>query len=135
MVREGLGPYNLLKMTTDRPEYLVPAVCSCSHLYKDGSSAYAMFVLSLTMHVDPHYLEQALNEALRRFPHFSVGLVVEDGSYTFRSLSSHLPVFTENEIIQSINAGLHGGYLIYVSYVHKSIFFRYHRALADEHGM
>lgn len=117
-----------------RPEYLEPVICGKSYVYGEDRSASALFVLSLTMHIDRNELCRALNEAMVRYPQFAVGLDRKGESVVFRPLSEAVTVYDERDLPSSFSSESTGGYLFCVSVSHKTIFFRYHRTLTDEYG-
>lgn len=123
-------------MNINRPEYLDPTLRGCSYIYGKEESSYALFVVSLTMRIVPELLEQAMNEALVRYPQFSVGFEENADCISFRPISDTLHVFDESSDVPCSFADERlNGHVICLSYLHKTLFFRYHRAIADEHGM
>lgn len=119
----------------NRPEYLEPVICGKNYIYGEDRSASALFVLSLTMHIDRKVLSRALNEAMVRYPQFAVGLDRKGETLVFRPLGDAVAVYDEGDIPASFSDDSTGGYLFCVSVSHKTIFFRYHRALTDEYGV
>jgi hypothetical protein len=88
------------------------------------------------MHIDPSILEQALYEAVLRFPQMAVSLVEEGRERKFISLNAPVPIFDVCSDMPSDMADERlGGYLFRTSYCHKHLYVDYHRALADESGM
>lgn len=123
-------------MNINRSEYLDPTLRGWSFIYGKDESSFALFVISLTMKIEPSLLETALNEALVRYPHFAVGLESDSESIRFCPAEGPGGVFEESpDVPASFDDERLNGHLICVSYLHKTIFFRYHRAVADEHGM
>lgn len=119
-------------------EYIVPSICGRAYLYgRDAGVAVSSRIVSaLTMHICPDMLGKALNEAVSRFPQIAVGLASNDGRHMFMCPDTPVPVFRASEScpIDFSDPALNG-YLFRVSYEHKSIYFDYHRAVADECGM
>ena len=119
-------------------EYLVPSICGQTYLYGShaDASVSSRIVTALTMHIDPTVLEQALSEAIIRFPQIAVSLVEENGRRNFISLNAPVPIFEAgNQMPAELSDPRLGGYLFRVSYCHKHLYVDYHRALADEFGM
>ena len=120
------------------PEYLIPSLCGQTYLYGShaDASVSSRIVTALTMHIDPSVLEQALAEAVVRFPQMAVSLVEEGEKRTFISLSAPVPIFNaSSEMPSEFTDPRLGGFLFRVSYCHKHLYVDYHRALADEFGM
>ena len=119
-------------------EYLVPSICGQTYLYGShaDASVSSRIVTALTMHIDPSVLEQALSEAVLRFPQIAVSLVEDGHRRTFISLNAPVPIFNTGEPMpEKLSDPRLGGYLFRVSYCHKHLYVDYHRALADEVGM
>lgn len=119
-------------------EYLVPPLCGRTYLYGShaDASVSSRIVTTLTMHISPDVLEQALMEGVRRFPQMAVGLTVEDGEYVFCPVQTPVPVFEAGPSLPcSFDDPALAGYLFRVSYSHKSLYVDFHRAVADEFGM
>ena len=117
---------------------LAPSLCGQTYLYGShaDASVSSRIVTALTMHIDPAVLEQALKEAVLRFPQMAVSLVEDDGRRKFMSLSAPVPIFEAwNDMPSDISDPRLGGYLFRVSYCHKHLYVDYHRSLADEIGM
>ena len=119
--------------------YLEPPLGGKSYLY--GSNAdvavSSRFVATLTMHLRTMVLEQALNEAVTRFPHLAVGLVEAEGELRFVPVNAPVRVFDIKDADQPYvfgDAALNG-YLFKVSVSHKTICFDFSRALVDESGL
>lgn len=119
-------------------EFLVPSICGRTHLYgkHTDASVSSRIVTALTMHINADLLRKVLDEASARFPQFAVGLEVSEERYRFVALTASFPVFPVdgNEPAEFSDQRLHGC-LIRVTYLHKSIFFDFHRSIADEAGM
>lgn len=100
-------------------EYLVPSLLGRASLY--GSNAHvpvsSRIVATLTMHLREELLEQVLVEAAGRFPYFSVKVAVADGDYVFSASDA----FDET--------------LLKVTMCDRTIWFDFHRSLADSTGM
>lgn len=119
-------------------EYLVPSICGQTYLYGShaDASVSSRIVTALTMHIDPSVLEQALSEAVLRFPQIAVSLVEDGNRRTFISLNAPVPIFKADAPMPSdLSDARLGGYMFRVSYCHKHLYVDYHRALADELGM
>ena len=119
-------------------EYLVPSICGQTYLYGShaDASVSSRIVTALTMHIDPSVLEQALSEAVLRFPQIAVSLIEDGQRRTFISLNAPVPVFEAGgQMPTDMSDPRLGGYLFRVSYFHKHLYVDYHRALADEPGM
>lgn len=119
--------------------HLTPGIAGQVYLYGDGAETGCAprFVVTLTMCVDKHLLERAVNEVMPRFSQFAAGLSLDEDGYTMVQLSSAVPVFEAGAGCPELMLGCSGlgGYLFMVSFLHKSIYFDYHRALCDEKGM
>jgi len=95
-----------------------------------------MIVVSLTMHVDGQILCRVLEEAMNRFPQMNLRLVEDGDSLVFSPAVIPPEVFREGiDVPESFADERLAGSLMCVSVCHKTIYFRYHRALADEHGI
>ncbi len=118
-------------------EYLVPPICGWTYLYGSnaGASVSSRIVAALTMHLNPQLFSEALQEAAVRFPQMSVCLAVRDGRYVFEPVSAPVPLFKCGEEPYDFRDEALRGYLFKVSYVHKTVYFDFHRALSDEYGM
>lgn len=119
-------------------EYLVPPLCGRTYLYgsQADASVSSRIVTALTMHIRPAVLETALQEAAVRFPQIAVGLAVSDERYIFTSPGSEVPVFDAlDQMPDDFSDARLNGYLFRVSYHHKTLFFDFHRSIADEFGM
>lgn len=118
--------------------YLVPSLCGRTYIYGShtDASVSSRIVATLTMHIDPSLLQKSLNEAMKRFPQMAVGLIESDNERSFISIGGDVPVFTTQEPgPDDFSDPALSGYLFKVSCCYKSIFFDFHRALADEFGM
>ena len=119
-------------------EYLVPSLCGRTYLYGNhaDASVSSRIVAALTMQIDPAILAASLQEAVARFPHFGVGLQFGEDGIMFRELDAEVPVFEDdaNQPCAFDDPALNG-YLFKVIYVHKTVCFDFHRAMADEAGM
>ena len=116
----------------------VPSLCGQTYLYGShaDASVSSRIVTALTMHIDPHYLEQALAEAMVRFPQMAVGLAVSEGKRVFVPVQGPVPIFrAEEQMPNDFSDPRLGGYLFRISYQHKHLYFDFHRAIADEVGM
>ena len=105
-------------------EYLVPSICGQTYLYGShaDASVSSRIVTALTMHIDPTVLEQALSEAIIRFPQIAVSLVEENGRRNFISLNAPVPIFEAgNQMPAELSDPRLGGYLFRVSYCHKHL--------------
>lgn len=119
-------------------EYLVPSLCGRTYLYGShtDASVSSRIVAALTMHIEPSILRTALEDAIVRFPHFAIGVMDGTDERTFISVGAEVPVFqVDDSTPKYFNDPALSGYLFMVSYTHKSIFFDFHRAMADEIGM
>ncbi|MDE6148044.1 MAG: hypothetical protein K2G18_08350 [Bacteroidales bacterium] len=121
-------------------EYLVPPICGWTYLYgrNAGVSVSSRIVATLTMHLHADILSAVLQEAAVRFPQMAVGLEQRDGKLAFVPCSGPVPLFHAAETggcaADFADAAL-SGYLFKVSYIHKTVYFDFHRALTDEYGM
>lgn len=118
--------------------YLVPSLCGQTYLYGShaDASVSSRIVTALTVHIDPVFLEQALGEAMVRFPQMAVGIAETDEKRTFIPISGKVPVFSVGEPMPyDFSDPLLNGYLFRISYCHKHLYVDFHRALADEFGM
>ena len=116
----------------------VPSICGQTYLYGShaDASVSSRIVTALTMHIDTEKLDQALAEAMVRFPQIAVGLEVSESQRTFVSNEGKVPVFRADEPMpEAFSDPRLGGYLFRVSYLHKHLYVDFHRALADEVGM
>lgn len=120
-------------------KYLYPPLGGKAYLY--GSNAdvavSSRFVATLTMHLKTMILEQALNEAVVRFPHIAVGVKEVGGEYRFVPVSAPVRVYDIKDADQPYVFGddALNGYLFKVSVSHKTICFDFSRALVDEYGL
>lgn len=109
--------------------------------YLNGSnsdiSVSSRFVATLTMHLQQTFLEQALCEAMHRFPMIAVGMKQVEGECVFVPLDAPVRVFDIKDADQPYVFGdpALNGYLFKVSVSHKTICFDFFRALLDEHGL
>ena len=116
----------------------VPSLCGQTYLYGShaDASVSSRIVTALTMHIDPRYLEQALAEAMVRFPQLAVGLGVSEGKRVFVPVQTPVPVFRADEPMPNdFSDPRLCGYLFRISYNHKHLYVDFHRAIADEIGM
>ena len=119
-------------------EYLVPPLCGRTYLYgsQADASVSSRIVTALTMHINPDILAKALSEGTSRFPQFAIGLSVENEEYVFCPVDAPVPVFEVSASLpKTFSDPALAGYLFMVSYSHKTVFFDFHRAIADEFGM
>lgn len=116
-----------------------PPLGGMAYLYADNMdiAVSSRFVATLTMHLRTVVLEQALNEAVRRFPHLAVGYREEEGQLVLVPVDAPVRVFDIKDADQPYlfgDAALNG-YLFKVSVSHKTICFDFSRALVDEVGL
>lgn len=119
-------------------EYLVPPLCGRTYLYgsQADASVSSRIVTALTMHINPEVLANALAEGISRFPQFAVGLAVENEEYVFCPVDAPVPVFEASASLpKTFGDPALAGYLFMVSYAHKTVYFDFHRSIADEFGM
>ncbi len=120
-------------------EYIDPPLGGMAYLYGSNADASvsSRFVATLTMHLKPMILEQALNEAVRRFPQLAVSVEEVDGKYVFVRQSAPVRVFDIKDADQPYVFGdpALNGYMFKISVSHKTICFDFSRALVDVHGM
>lgn len=120
-------------------KYIEPPLGGLAYLYgcNADASVSSRFVATLTMQLRVPYLEQALNEAMSRFPHLSVGLEEVDGELMFVPLEAPVKVYDASDKMQPYQLGSEGlnGYLFKVSVAHRSVYFDFSRALVDEQGL
>ena len=119
--------------------FLVPSVFGRPYLYSDSAtvSVSSRIVAVLTVHLQENILYQALSEAVRRFPQLAVSPAVSGSEYCFQPASGNLAIFRADDPDQPECFGDSrlGGYLFKVSYLHKTLFFDFHKSIADEYGM
>lgn len=121
-------------------EYLVPPVCGWTYLYgrNAGVSVSSRIVATLTMHLNGDILAAVLQEAAVRFPQMMVGLGMQGERFCFVQRHGPVPLFNAEDD-SCANADFSdaslGGFLFRVSYIHKTVYFDFHRALTDEYGM
>ena len=120
-------------------QYIEPPIGGKAYLYSNSaeSSVSLRFVATLTMHLKVMVLEQALNEAVRRFPHLAVGVKEVDEELLFEPQDLPVRVFDIKDADQPYVFGdlALNGYLFKVSVSHKTICFDFCRALVDENGL
>lgn len=119
-------------------EFLVPSICGRTYLYGNhtDASVSSRIVAALTMHINDTLLRSVLDEAALRFPQFAVGLEMKEERYCFAPVDAPFPVFkADGNEPSSFSDKRLCGYLIRVTYSHKSLFFDFHRSIADEAGM
>lgn len=89
------------------------------------------------MHLQPDILQRSVNEAMVRFPQMAVAAVPEGEKYVFAPAPGPIMIFSDDDPQQPSCFGdpRLGGYLFKVSWCHKTIYFDFHKALADEYGM
>ena len=119
-------------------EYLVPPLCGRTYLYgsQADASVSSRIVTALTMHINPEVLANALAEGISRFPQFAVGLAVGNEEYVFCPVDAPVPVFEASASLpKTFGDTALAGYLFMVSYSHKTVYFDFHRSIADEFGM
>lgn len=121
-------------------EYLVPPVCGWTYLYggNAGVSVSSRIVATLTMHLHEDILSSVLQEAAVRFPQMAVRLEIRGERFAFVPCRGPVPLFHAEDDSQGIadfSDGALGGFLFRVSYIHKTVYFDFHRALTDEYGM
>lgn len=116
-----------------------PSICGRPYLYSDSaaSSVSSRIVAALTMHIQQEILLQSLNEAVVRFPQMAVAVVPEGERYKFVPAPGPLRIFRADDSSQPACYGdvQLGGYLFKVSYCHKTLYFDFHKSLADEYSM
>lgn len=119
--------------------YIEPPIGGKAYLYSNSaeSSVSLRFVATLTMHLKVMVLEQALNEAVHRFPHIAVRVKEVDGELFFEPQDLPVRVFDIKDADQPYVFGdpALNGYLFKVSVSHKTICFDFCRALVDENGL
>lgn len=118
--------------------YIVPSICGRTYLYGSNADASvsSRIVAALTVQINPAVMQESLGRAFERFPHFSVGLCMDGDKVLFRPVHGPVPVFHASDVHpECFGDPALGGYLIKVSYIHKTVFFDFHRALSDEPGM
>lgn len=120
-------------------KYMEPPLGGMAYLYGSNADASvsSRFVATLTMHLKPVVLEQALNEALKRFPQIAVGVGESDGELLFVPLDAPVRIFDIKDADQPYVFGdpALNGYLFKISVSHKTICFDFSRALVDAHGL
>lgn len=122
-------------------EYLVPPVCGWTYLYgrNAGVSVSSRIVATLTMHLRDDILSSVLQEAAVRFPQMMVRLEMRGERFAFVPCRGPVPLFRAEDCsgsgIADFSDAALGGYLFRVSYIHKTVYFDFHRALTDEYGM
>lgn len=116
-----------------------PSVCGRPYLYSDSaaSSVSSRIVAALTMHLQHDILQRALDEAILRFPQMGVEAVPDNGKFVFKQAKGPLKVYRSEDSDQPACFGdpRLGGFLFKVSYCHKTVYFDFHKAIADEYGM
>ena len=119
--------------------FFEPSVCGRPYLYSDSaaSSVSSRIVAALTMHLQPAILEETMKQALVRFPQMAVSAVPHGDKYVFEPAKGPLKLFQAYDPDQPSCFGDPelGGYLFKVSYTHKTVYFDFHKSLADEYGM
>lgn len=120
-------------------QYIDPPLGGMAYLYGSNADASvsSRFVATLTMHLRTMILEQALNEAVRRFPQVAVTVGEVDGEYVLIPVDAPVRVFDIKDADQPYLFGdpALSGYLFKVSVSHKTICFDFSRALVDVHGL
>lgn len=119
--------------------FFEPSVFGRPYLYSDSAavSVSSRIVAALTVHLQDNILYQALSEAVARFPQLAVSASVSGSEYGFEPASGELPIFRADDPDQPECFGDSrlGGYLFKVSYLHKTVYFDFHKSIADEYGM
>ncbi len=105
-----------------------------SYLYKLRGMDSEVIELRLTEKVSGSFLNQALNQANRRYPYMNTRLVELDGDfYIVQNPNSMVARRTRS---LSHLGDIHcGGHLVDITYYERSIYFSFHHALCDGRGI
>lgn len=93
------------------------------------------FTVSLTMHVDGHVLEDAVNDVIVLFPHMKVRLLKGPAGFMYVRNEARIPVSLHSGREVSLSDPALNGYLFCVSYSGKTVYLDVHSSLLDEKGL
>ncbi len=98
------------------------------------SNTSIRFVLEIAEDVQGDILNEAVNEAIQRYPYFSVRVKVEDGSYVF--VPNHLPIVVMKTKLPAAPLGSKevNYHLNYIDYQDDTIYFNVSHSIADASG-
>lgn len=99
-----------------------------------SSNTSIRFALEITEDVNGEILSEAVNEAIKRYPYFSVRIKIENGSYIF--VPNSLPIVAMKTKIPAVPLGSEevNYHLNYVDYTDDTIFFNISHSITDAAG-
>ncbi|MGN0995717.1 MAG: hypothetical protein ACI4PG_02310 [Candidatus Ventricola sp.] len=99
-----------------------------------ASNTSIRFALEISEDVDGAILGEAVNEAIRRFPYFSVRIEVRDGSFIFVPNSLPIVVMETRAPAAALGSEAVNYHLNYVDYLDDTIYFNVSHSITDAAG-
>lgn len=99
-----------------------------------SSNTNIRFALEITEDINGEILSEAANEAIKRYPYFSVRIKIENGSYIF--VPNSLPIVVMKTKMPSVPLGSEevNYHLNYIDYTDDTIYFNISHSITDAAG-
>lgn len=105
-----------------------------SFLYGKQGAHSMVIDIRLTESIDQPILQQALNQALKRYPYLTSKMVLKNSSY-FLAYNELPMVVTQTDELRRLGGPETNSHLVDVTFDQQRLFISYHHALADGRGI